>query len=608
MTTTDTLVEIRDLRKAYRRGDQDVPVLLGITLNIKRGDYIALMGPSGSGKSTLLNLIAGIDKPSSGILRIDGEDITSFNEADLADWRATNVGFIFQFYNLMPVLTAFENVELPLMLTNLSRGERKERTKLALSMVGLGDRMTHYPNELSGGQQQRVAIARALISDPTLIVADEPTGDLDKKSAEDVLALLRRLNEELGKTIIMVTHDSHAAKVCQHEPLNSSHMFYLKLIFKNIFRSKLRALLTIIGMVVAIVAFGMLRTVVDSWYAASNMASANRLITRNSISLVFPLPIYYKERLRAVDGIEKISYSNWFGGIYKDPSNFFPQFAVDHNTYFDLYPEFLVKPDELAAWKSDRRGVLVGRNLADSYGFKVGDTIPLQGTIFPGNWQFTVRGIYEPAEPETVTRQLYFHWDYLNEEIKKRSPRRGEQIGVFILTIKDASRAAEISQMIDKEFSNSLAETLSETEKAFQLGFIAQSEAIIVAIRIVSFVVIIIIFAVVANTIAMTARERMSEYATLKALGFGPAFVFALVIGEGLMMCLIGGGIGALLTIPAAAGFKVLSGGFLAVFRVSAETSQYQLLAAFCVGLLAALIPAIQSARVRIIDGLRHVA
>jgi putative ABC transport system ATP-binding protein len=211
MTTTDTLVEIRDLRKAYRRGDQDVPVLLGITLNIKRGDYIALMGPSGSGKSTLLNLIAGIDKPSSGILRIDGEDITSFNEADLADWRATNVGFIFQFYNLMPVLTAFENVELPLMLTNLSRGERKERTKLALSMVGLGDRMTHYPNELSGGQQQRVAIARALISDPTLIVADEPTGDLDKKSAEDVLALLRRLNEELGKTIIMVTHDSHAA-------------------------------------------------------------------------------------------------------------------------------------------------------------------------------------------------------------------------------------------------------------------------------------------------------------------------------------------------------------------------------------------------------------
>jgi len=206
------LVEIRRLAKSYLRGEQVVPVLTDITLDIQSGDFTALMGPSGSGKTTLLNLIAGIDKPDSGSLRVGGMDITSLSEAELADWRATNVGFIFQFYNLMPVLTAYENVELPLMLTDLSRRERRERVEMTLSVVGLADRMKHYPNELSGGQQQRVAIARALIGDPTLIVADEPTGDLDRTTAEEILGLLERLNREVGKTIVMVTHDPKAAE------------------------------------------------------------------------------------------------------------------------------------------------------------------------------------------------------------------------------------------------------------------------------------------------------------------------------------------------------------------------------------------------------------
>ncbi|HXF79228.1 MAG TPA: ABC transporter ATP-binding protein [Usitatibacter sp.] len=210
------MVSITHLSKSYRRGDQVVPVLRDITLSIPEGDFIALMGPSGSGKSTLLNLIAGIDKPDSGELLVHGEDITRLAEADLADWRASNVGFIFQFYNLMPVLDAFENVELPLLLTSLSRRERRVRVETALSLVGLSDRMEHYPNELSGGQQQRVAIARALITDPAIIVADEPTGDLDRKSAEEILGLLRRLNTEMGKTIIMVTHDGHAVESARH--------------------------------------------------------------------------------------------------------------------------------------------------------------------------------------------------------------------------------------------------------------------------------------------------------------------------------------------------------------------------------------------------------
>ena len=211
----ELLVEIRNLAKSYTRGGQVVPVLADITLDIHAGDFTALMGPSGSGKTTLLNLIAGIDKPDSGVLRVQGVDIAALGESELADWRASHVGFIFQFYNLLPVLTAYENVELPLILTGLSRAERRERVELTLSVVGLADRMKHYPNELSGGQQQRVAIARAVVADPTLIVADEPTGDLDRVSAADILAMMQRLNRELGKTIIMVTHDLNAAKAAK---------------------------------------------------------------------------------------------------------------------------------------------------------------------------------------------------------------------------------------------------------------------------------------------------------------------------------------------------------------------------------------------------------
>jgi putative ABC transport system ATP-binding protein len=210
-----TIVEIRGLRKVYHREKQEVTVLDGIDLDIPEGAFEALMGPSGSGKTTLLNLIAGIDQPSSGTVRVAGVDVGAMSETRRAKWRSQNIGFIFQFYNLMPVLTAAENVELPLLLFKLSKAERKKRVALALKLVNLSDRADHTPRQLSGGQQQRVAIARALVADPTIIVADEPTGDLDRKSAEEVLKLLTTLNETLGKTIVMVTHDPHAAGVAK---------------------------------------------------------------------------------------------------------------------------------------------------------------------------------------------------------------------------------------------------------------------------------------------------------------------------------------------------------------------------------------------------------
>lgn len=211
MSTPDPLIRIRGLGKSYQRGGQSIDVLVDLALDVYPGEFVALMGPSGSGKSTLLNLIAGIDQPTQGRIEIGGVDIATLSEGELADWRAAHVGFIFQFYNLMPVLTAFENVELPLLLTGLSRRERHAHVEAALAMVHLSDRMDHRPNELSGGQQQRVAIARALVADPTLIVADEPTGDLDRTTGQEVLNLLQQLQQDLGKTIVMVTHDPKAA-------------------------------------------------------------------------------------------------------------------------------------------------------------------------------------------------------------------------------------------------------------------------------------------------------------------------------------------------------------------------------------------------------------
>lgn len=208
----DSIIKVNNVFKSYWRNNLEIPVLSDLSLVVNEGEFLALMGPSGSGKTTLLNLIAGIDRPTQGEIIVAGTDITKLNESSLAKWRAEHVGFVFQFYNLIPVLTAYENVELPLLLTKLSKAERRKHVETALSIVGLSDRMNHYPGQLSGGQEQRVAIARAIVTDPTILVADEPTGDLDKKSAAEILTLMERLNKEFKKTIVMVTHDPHAAE------------------------------------------------------------------------------------------------------------------------------------------------------------------------------------------------------------------------------------------------------------------------------------------------------------------------------------------------------------------------------------------------------------
>lgn len=385
-------------------------------------------------------------------------------------------------------------------------------------------------------------------------------------------------------------------------------MFVPLLVLRNLLRHRLRTLLTALGIVIAIASFGLLRTVVDAWYAGANASSSARLVTRSSVSLVFPLPLTYASKLRQVDGVESVAAVNWFGGVYVTERNFFPQFAIQAPEYLAMYPELVLSDAERKAFLTDRQGAIAGRKLAQQYGWKVGDTIPIRGTIFPGTWSFRLRGIYDGADRTVDESTFFFHWDFLNESVRKAYPRRGEQAGLFVVKIRDPDRAAGISQAIDAQFANSLAETMTETEKAFQLSFVSMTEAILVAIQAVSYVVILIIMAVMANTMAMTARERYAEYATLKALGFTGAFIAGLVVAESLGLALFAGLAGVALTFPLAAAFADAMGTLFPVFFVSDRTVALQVLAALVVGLVAAAVPAWRGARIRIVDGLRAIA
>ncbi|HEX9078376.1 MAG TPA: FtsX-like permease family protein [Desulfuromonadaceae bacterium] len=384
-------------------------------------------------------------------------------------------------------------------------------------------------------------------------------------------------------------------------------MFFIKLIIRNAFRHRLRTCLTILGVAIAILAFGMLRTLVGLWYVGVERSSASRLITRNAISLVFPLPISYAERIRQVPGVKTVSYGNWFGGIYIDEKHFFANYAIEPRHYLDLYPEFILPPEQKDAFIRDRRGCVVGKKLADLYGWKIGSLITLKGTIYPGQWEFVLRGIYRGKDKGTEERVLMFQWDYLNETLKKTVPSEADQVGYYLVGVTDPNRAAEVALDVDRVFKNSLAETLTETEKAFQLGFVAMTEAIMIAIQIVSYVVIVIIMVVAANTMAMTARERIAEYATLKTLGFGAQHIAGIVFGESVFISLLGGILGVVLTFPAARWIETELAQYFPFFSVSTATVYIDLATACAIGAVAALFPTWRGATIRIADGLRRI-
>lgn len=384
-------------------------------------------------------------------------------------------------------------------------------------------------------------------------------------------------------------------------------MHILKLIFRNALRHKLRTALTILGITIAILAFGILRTLVNAWYSGVEASSSARLIARNSISLVFSLPISYREKIRQVPGVKGVSYAIWFNGTYISEKNFIPNFAVEPATFLEVYPEYLLPEDQKTAFLRDRKSAIAGCKVADRFQWKIGDSITLKGTIFPGTWDFVLRGIYYGAEKSADETQLFFHWNYLNERLKKTVPGRADQTGVYIIAIEDPGMAAEISEAIDTTFKNSLAETLTETEKAFQMSFVTMTEAIVTVIQLVSFMVIIIIMAVVANTMAMTARERIGEYAIMKTLGFGGGHIAALILGESLIITITGCVFGIILTFPTAEYFGKTMGNFFPVFNVSAITLFLDVAASFLVGLLAAVFPTWRAVNIRIAEGLRRI-
>jgi putative ABC transport system permease protein len=384
-------------------------------------------------------------------------------------------------------------------------------------------------------------------------------------------------------------------------------MFLIKYVMRNLFRHKLRSILTIVGVAIAVLAFGLLRTLVGLWYSGAEHASATRLVTRNAISLIFPLPISYLERIRGVPGVSAVSYGNWFGGLYIDEKHFFANYAVEPKSYLDLYPEFILTPKEKNDFLLDRKGCIVGRRLAKTYGWKVGDIIPLKGTIFPGQWDFVLRGIFRGAEKSTEERMLLFHWDYLNESVRQTTPRRADQAGFYIIGVKSPEIAPEVAVAVDALFKNSLAETLTETEKAFQMGFVSMTEAIMVAIQIVSYMVIAIIMVVAANTMAMTARERIGEYATLKTLGFHSGHLGLLIFGESVIISVLGGVVGVAATFPIAKIIEVELAQYFPNFSVSTETILLELVTALGVGVVSGIFPTWRASAIRIADGLKRI-
>jgi putative ABC transport system permease protein len=384
----------------------------------------------------------------------------------------------------------------------------------------------------------------------------------------------------------------------------------LSIIFRNAFRHRLRTILTILGIATAVMAFGLLRTIVGAWNAGVAGSSANRMIVRHRVSFIFPLPTADRSEIAKVPGVTNLSWANWFGGAYGDPNdfkNFWPRMAVDPETWFQVYPEFVVPPDQLAAFLKDRSACIIGAKLAAQHGFKIGDVITLNGDIFPGSWQFTVRGIYHGKEPSTDETQMFFQWNYLYEQVNAREPGRTVGAGWYVLQVGKPDDMPRVSGAVDDLYQNSQAPTKTESERAFQQGFVQMSSAIITSLQLISFIIIGIILLVLANTIVMAVRERTREYAVLKTLGFTGRHLAAFILGESLLIGLAGGVVGVLLTFPVVKGFSQAVPTMFPVIAVAPVTIALALTAAGLCGIAAAVAPTVRAVRLPIVNGLRTV-
>jgi putative ABC transport system permease protein len=382
---------------------------------------------------------------------------------------------------------------------------------------------------------------------------------------------------------------------------------FFRLLFKNAFRHPLRAFLTVGGVGVAILAFGLLRTVIAAWYAGVESAAPDRLISRNKISITFPLPLAQKAQIERIPGVVGVTHGTWFGGIYKDPKNFFAQIAMEDPQSFNFYPEIVVDPAAVDAFGKEPQAAIVGSALAARFGWKVGDVIPIKGTIYPGDWSFIIRGIYMGGKETTDVGTFYFPWNAIEQRLQKEWPDRAGHVGWWIIKIDDPAKAASISQAVDAAFENSSDETITETEAAFQQSFVAMSGTIILSLKVISLLIIGVILLVAANTMAMTARERVSEYAVLKTLGFSGGRIFYLIAGESILLALMGGALGLLLLWPTVHVVGAILRQYFPAFPTDPVTFAMGALAAMVVGLAAAIFPYWRAMSLPIARGLRRV-
>lgn len=387
-------------------------------------------------------------------------------------------------------------------------------------------------------------------------------------------------------------------------------MKVFKIVFKNVLRHKLRTMLTIVGIMIAVTAFGFLRTVVTAWNAGVSASATNRMIAHHSVSIIFTLPISYREQLLKIPGVSAVSYANWFGGAYKDPKefkNFFPRIAIDPETFFALYPEFELPGAEREAFIKERNACVVGKKIADEHGFKIGDIINVEGDIYPGAWDFVVRGIYKGRDATVDETQMLFQWKYLDERVSQQQPGRTGQVGWYVLSVKDPKDLAPVSKTVDDMYFNSRASTKTETEKEWQQSFVSMSSAILTSLTVISYVIIGIILLVLSNTIIMATRERIREYAVLKTLGFSTTHVVGLIGGESMLIAMLGGSLGLLLTFPMAEVFAKAFPTWFPIVVVEPLTIIMAFGAALLAGFIAAFFPTMKIARMNIVDGLRTI-
>lgn len=377
--------------------------------------------------------------------------------------------------------------------------------------------------------------------------------------------------------------------------------------FKSAFRNRLRTALTALGVAVAVVAFLFLRTVVASFSAVVDNASENRVITHNKVSVTQQLPMSYAPRIQSVPGVEALTWAVWFGGVYRDPKDFFPKLAVDADSYLSMYPELLLTPGERASFLADRTGCIVGESLAVKYHLKVGDKLPIKGDIYPGTWDFNISGIYRGRDRGTDTGQMFFHWKYLDET--RTSVTFKNSANLFIFRVADSKRIPQVARDIDTSFENSIAETRTENERAFFSSFLSMFGAVLTAVQLVSTVMMAVLALILGNTMAMSTRERTSEYGVMRSLGFKPNQIVRLVLAEGFIVAALGYAVGAAITPPLIGGFSQFGNKSFGMTELvlSADALVFAGLAALLGGVVATAVPAFRAGQLSIVDALRRV-